>query len=405
MPSQFEDKDTVNLLDYLYVIWKWKNFIIINVLLGIVLIVVITLFMPNWYKSSAVILPPEQQSALSSLPQIARDFLPANLLGRFGVSNLADRYLAVLNSRTMMEELTNTFNLAEVYGVKNQSTEKTIRQLRKNTNFDFQKDGTITIDIFDRDPIRAAEMANYITGKLNELLIILDTQEARNNREFIERRYIQVQDDLRITEELLKEFQQTYGIYALPEQTEVAIKNAAELQSMIFVAEVELNVMRRSLSPENVQLQTKLAELQELRKIFNELKVGHDEWFSDQSTTLFIPFKDIPELGMEYIRRYRDFEIQNKIFQFIIPLYEQAKIEEQKDIPQLLILDKAIPAERKEKPRRSIIVIATFIFLTFFLMFVVFILEFIARRDHNINPLERKLIHGIQSVKNLYRVE
>jgi tyrosine-protein kinase Etk/Wzc len=228
MPSQFEDKDTVNLLDYLYVIWKWKNFIIINVLLGIVLIVVITLFMPNWYKSSAVILPPEQQSALSSLPQIARDFLPANLLGRFGVSNLADRYLAVLNSRTMMEELTNTFNLAEVYGVKNQSTEKTIRQLRKNTNFDFQKDGTITIDIFDRDPIRAAEMANYITGKLNELLIILDTQEARNNREFIERRYIQVQDDLRITEELLKEFQQTYGIYALPEQTEVAIKNAAE---------------------------------------------------------------------------------------------------------------------------------------------------------------------------------
>jgi tyrosine-protein kinase Etk/Wzc len=276
MPSQFEDKDTVNLLDYLYVIWKWKNFIIINVLLGIVLIVVITLFMPNWYKSSAVILPPEQQSALSSLPQIARDFLPANLLGRFGVSNLADRYLAVLNSRTMMEELTNTFNLAEVYGVKNQSTEKTIRQLRKNTNFDFQKDGTITIDIFDRDPIRAAEMANYITGKLNELLIILDTQEARNNREFIERRYIQVQDDLRITEELLKEFQQTYGIYALPEQTEVAIKNAAELQSMIFVAEVELNVMRRSLSPENVQLQTKQAELQELRKIFNELKVGHD---------------------------------------------------------------------------------------------------------------------------------
>jgi len=40
---------------------------------------------------------------------------------------------------------------------------------------------------------------------------------------------------------------------------------------------------------------------------------------------ILLPFKDTPELGAEYLRRYRDVEIQYKILQFIAPLYEQAK--------------------------------------------------------------------------------
>ncbi len=36
-------------------------------------------------------------------------------------------------------------------------------------------------------------------------------------------------------------------------------------------------------------------------------------------------------------------------------MYEQAKVEEQKDVPVILVLDKAVPPKRKAKPKRLII--------------------------------------------------
>jgi uncharacterized protein involved in exopolysaccharide biosynthesis len=59
---------------------------------------------------------------------------------------------------------------------------------------------------------------------------------------------------------------------------------------------------------------------------------------------------------MEAFRLYRNLLIQQKILEFLVPLYEQARIDEQKDVPVVLVLDKAVPAERKDRPKRSLIV-------------------------------------------------
>jgi uncharacterized protein involved in exopolysaccharide biosynthesis len=55
---------------------------------------------------------------------------------------------------------------------------------------------------------------------------------------------------------------------------------------------------------------------------------------------------------IKYLRFYRDLEIQNKILEVILPMYEQAKVEEQKSIPSILFIDKAVPAEIKYGPKR-----------------------------------------------------
>lgn len=69
---------------------------------------------------------------------------------------------------------------------------------------------------------------------------------------------------------------------------------------------------------------------------------------------VFVPFSRVPDLGVEYVRRFRDVEIQYKILQFITPLYEQAKVEERRQTPSVIVLDKAYPAERKAKPKASL---------------------------------------------------
>jgi uncharacterized protein involved in exopolysaccharide biosynthesis len=83
----------------------------------------------------------------------------------------------------------------------------------------------------------------------------------------------------------------------------------------------------------------------------------------------------VPEAGIMYIRLMRDYEIQNKILEFIYPIYEQARIEEQKNIPVVLVVDKAITPEKKSSPKRALVVIAAFLLSFFFSIGYVLIKE------------------------------
>ena len=72
---------------------------------------------------------------------------------------------------------------------------------------------------------------------------------------------------------------------------------------------------------------------------------------------MMLPFNEIPELSVEYIRLYRNVTLQEKILEFILPQYEQAKIQEAKDTPSIQILDKANYPIKKHRPKRALIVI------------------------------------------------
>ncbi|HEY4643176.1 MAG TPA: GNVR domain-containing protein [Bacteroidota bacterium] len=60
----------------------------------------------------------------------------------------------------------------------------------------------------------------------------------------------------------------------------------------------------------------------------------------------------VPELGLGYLRLYREVEIQTKLLEILLPIYEQAKIQERKDTPTVLVLDRAVPPPKPAKPRK-----------------------------------------------------
>ncbi|HXG05757.1 MAG TPA: hypothetical protein VNI77_00335, partial [Nitrososphaera sp.] len=140
-----------------------------------------------------------------------------------------------------------------------------------------------------------------------------------------------------------------YGIIAMPEQTEASIKAAAEIAAQLALKEVQVGVLRRTQSADNPSVLAGQIEVEELRRKLSQMgdigsTVGRD-------MHIFVPFNKAPDLGLEYLRRYRDVEIQYKILQIIAPLYEQAKVEERRQTPSVIVLDKATPAERKSKPK------------------------------------------------------
>jgi hypothetical protein len=97
-------------------------------------------------------------------------------------------------------------------------------------------------------------------------------------------------------------------------------------------------------------------EIDEFRKKIAEL--NRDDGAVRGQMRMLVPYRQIPELGVEYVRRFREVQIQSKILEFLTPLFEQAKVEEKKESPSVIVLDKAGPAERKTSPKRALIILA-----------------------------------------------
>lgn len=340
------DRPSGDVLPLLSIAYRWRRFIIINTLLAAVISVIVSLVLPKWYRSTASILPPKDSDALNPLAAAGSMLKGLSLGRRVGGSALGPyNYLAILKSRSALDSVVRKFNLIEAYDVGDTSMEEAVKELKENVAFELQDEDYITIEVMDKDPDRAAAMANYFVDVLNSVSLRLGTREARNNREFIERRLEMTKADLRKAEEALQSYQEDSKMVVIPEQnSSSSVGGVAELYGMKARKEIELAILRKSVSPEDPAIgQLEL----ELREIDSKLET-------------------FPEIGIESIRLYRDVIIQQKIVEILLPLYEQAKVDEQKDVPVLLVLDRAVPAEKKTKPQRSLIVLGS-VALVFFL--------------------------------------
>jgi uncharacterized protein involved in exopolysaccharide biosynthesis len=368
------------IIEFLSIVAKYRKFISRFVLSVTVITTVVVFLSPKWYKSTASVFPAEKTELLSAfggVSSLARSLSPARALSAFGTNPEADRYLAILKSGTVINAVIERFKLDSVYEITSYKGEKTAKELLSNTEFRLEDEGNITVTVYDKDPQRAADMANYFVELLNKTNSELQVQNARGNREFIEQRYNKNLADLAAAEESLRVFQKRYGIIAMPEQTEASIKAAAEIAAQLALKEVQLGVLRRTQSADNPAVVAGQIEIDELRNKLTQM--GSTGATVGRDMHIFVPFSKAPDLGMEYLRRYRDVEIQYKILQIIAPLYEQAKVEERRQTPSVIVLDKAAPAERKAKPKVTLYALMAVVISTLFSLFVVFCMEGVAR--------------------------
>ena len=376
------DQQHSAFLEAMSVLLLWKNFIIVNVFIIAAIVTAITFLMPKWYKAEASILPPKERDLFGSLGGSASTLL-RGLTGRgMGQNQNTYNYFAILKSRTAMEAVVRKFDLVNVYEISDSSMEKAVKALNGNTSFEIQDDDNITIDVLDKDPQRAADMANYFVDLLNTMSIDLSTREARNNREFIEKRVEAARVDLHSAEDSLQGYQERSGMIVAPEAGNAGLSAIAQMYGLKARKEIELAIARRSVAQSNPMVGQLATEVEEIQKRIDKY----------------------PAIGIGSLRLYRDVAIQQKILEFLLPLYEQAKVDEQKDVPVLLVLDRAVAPERKVKPQRMLIVFVTSVLFFFASTLAAFLFHGFARPRADRTSLEQWLHDRSIRIAALYRV-
>ena len=106
------------------------------------------------------------------------------MAGAAGKKNPNDIYSAMLQSRALQDTMIRRFKLLSVYGTKTPyATRKTLSGV---TTISSGKDGLITVQVDDKNPQRAAMLANGYVEALQQMTQVFAVTEALKRCFFFE---------------------------------------------------------------------------------------------------------------------------------------------------------------------------------------------------------------------------
>lgn len=349
--STIVTENETSFIELLIVLAKNKKRIAGTSLVFALVAFAISLSFPDIYKSTTRILPP-QKSKDSVAAVISQFGAIGGMAGaELGIKNPNDTYVAMLESRTIADHLLQRFNLKQVYRVKDNTEAR--RHLARATQISSGKDGIIAISVEDKSAKLAADIANAYVDELYKMTQVLSVSEASQRREFFERQLKASQQSLAAAEVALKKTQESTGVVQLDGQAQAAVKAVADINAKIAAIEVQMRAMRTFATDQNPELIEKQNELIGLRAQLAKL----DGNSNSNSSDAWIPIKQVPEVGLEYVRKLRDVKYYETISELLAKQYEVAKIDEAKEGSLIQVLDPAIKSEEKSRPKRGTIAV------------------------------------------------
>ena len=348
--------DRITLFDYWDVLVARRKFI--GVLCGgaIALTTIVSVLLPKIYESTAAVLPQTESKEVGGLATLLTATGATNMAQNLGMNlpglptSPTDIFVSILKSRIMTDDVIDKFNLMGRY--KKKTMVETREKLADRVRITVTKEKLIKVGVEDEDPQMAADIANFYMSNLDRLNRIVNVSKAGQNRIFIERRLAETQETMAKAEEALRDFQMKNKAVAVEAQSKVMIEAAAMIQAQITAQEVQSQVMGTYLSVDNPDLARIRSNIEELKKQLTLMESGKNgKGMLPGQERLHPAMISVPELALQYARLFRQVKVQETLFTLLTSQHEQAKIAEARDTPTVQILDTAVPADKRSRPR------------------------------------------------------
>lgn len=353
------------LLRVAYFAWPRRRFIAWFVTIFVFLTTVGVLLWPKTYTAHAALAPPDNKlsTALGGLGSSgAGSSLGMELLALGGLKDPTALYTAMLRSRTVEDDLINRFDLRKVYGLRYYEVARKKLEKRTSVVQDI-KSGVTTIEVEDRDPYRARDLAQGYIDELNRMVAGLNTSAAHRERVFIE-------DRLKVVKKALDESAQAFSQFAskntaidIQQQAKAMVDAAATLQGELIVAQSELKGLEQIYAPDNIRVQSLRARVKELEAQLKDMggspSAAAGNGNGSTSAMEYPTLRQLPILGVKYFDLYRESKIQEQVYEILTKQYELAKVEEAKETPTIGVIDFPQVPERKSFPPRTMLVTAS----------------------------------------------
>jgi tyrosine-protein kinase Etk/Wzc len=350
-----DEDPIVTLTDILTWLGEKKKLIGAVTAAAAVVSLVVALLLPPEYTARATFLAPGSQQQSGSAAALAALGSLGGLAGGLGAKSPDEMYVALLKSDSVQRALAGRFDLKAHYGVDSYEALRKVLPDRVRVSSD-KKSGLIAVEVDDGDAQFAASLANAHEAEVTKLLGRLAVSEAQLRRVFFEKQLQETKENLVKAEQSLQQVQEKSGVIVLDKQAEALITGAALLRAQITEREVQLKVLRTSATEQNPAVMQLGSELRALR---GELARMESAQGGAAGSAVDMPVGKIPEAAVDYVRARRELKLQETLLESMVRQYEVAKLDEAKEGVSLQQVDVALPPDRKSKPARALIVLAS----------------------------------------------
>lgn len=307
-------------MNLLLTIWKKRKILLIVSAAAFVISGVIAFLMTPIYRSTAIVFP----AATSTVSFNELRNAKASAMD-FGEEEQAEQLIQILQSSRIRDKVVQRFDLMKHYDIDPNDENKhykLVKEYNENILFVRTRYGSIQIDVLDRDPVLAADIANKIVDLIDTVKNEMVYERTLPAFEINKRKMDQMEADRK---NVLNQLDSLAAMGVVP----------LEGRANLFAAYIDAK------SPED------RAEFK--KKI--EINLQHGATFD----------------GLEYIRNEKIVKLAE-----LQVSYEQAESDANTKFNHKFVVERAVVADKKDKPKRMIIMIlatlGTFIFAVFALL-------------------------------------
>lgn len=333
---------------------NWKRIFSVTVLSTIFIFLILLFIYPVTYSSTAVILPPEKNTSFMGLSAILSQQNMTSLLSP-SLSNASSQlYAEILKSRSA------SLYVIQKLGIQDEYDDEDINlaaiKLSKDLDIELTKEGLIKIsfeykskllpmfiDNLQKRRKTSAVITNTFVEALDKINRDKLSSRSKKARIFLETQLSETRKSLDSLEIELQNFQSKNKTISLPDQIKAAMESAVKLKTEIAQLEIELGLMKFNVQQDDKIYQSLQKKLDELKQQYKKIELENDDYF--------VSFNKVPLIAKELSSLLREIKIQNEVYIFLQQQYYKEKIEENRDLPTVEILDPAIPPNRASSPR------------------------------------------------------
>jgi len=334
------------LSEYLAILRQYRRHIYLTLAAALVFTVVLAFIWPKTYVSKTTIIPAfDVQTPFSKLVE-HRTIDLGTLLGSEDVSP-SYVYAAIIESRTIMEHVVTKCDLIRRFRMN--SMEATCSKLRRISTVDVREVGIVSIVVRTNNARLSADIANTWVDELDAFNQQSLATQSHRRRLFLEQRIPEIERQLHSAEDTLLAFQRTHRIASFDAQVGAAIETYTALRLKLISKEIQLARLPGATpeSPWTRGIADEMAAIrQKLRIMEKGSGAGHGPGFT-------VPLSALPALAVQYMRHVRARNSLYDIDEYLKEEYEDARIEEVRNTPTVIVIDRAVPAERRLWPYRS----------------------------------------------------
>lgn len=344
-----------------------------------VIVLIVSLLMPQKFVSEATIMPPEAGSSASSNLATLLSAAPISLTASGAEAKTALLFMEILRSRTLRENVIDSLHLESSIVFAGQSRDEIVKTLDKATAVEIFKTGKVAIEIqvgtdwfpsseeVDSARQMSALIANAFTAELDKMNRATSTLRARRTRAYLERVISQTLHTTSRLQDSLQRFQQDNNVLGLREQLELMAANSSAVGTELAKERMTLALMEQEFQSNSPQVRLQRQKVETLERQFEMVQTGG----MVSSDELSIPAGKMPALSREYLNIMRDLKTNEQVLAYLQSQRMQEVVQEERDVPTIVLLDTAkVPSNRSSPSRTLMLLVSAFVVAALFLLLV-----------------------------------